>query len=127
MRTNLPPATPADEAATETFVGRLFDASVAAFDILSVYLGDRLGLYRALATGTATSPAELAARAGIDERYAREWLEQQAATGILEVDDAAADPDARRYRLPRGHARHWWILSCSRWRPSRDRSSRARR
>ena len=93
MPTNLPPATPADEAATETFVGRLFDASVTAFDILSVYLGDRLGLYRALATGALTTHAELAARAGIDERYAREWLEQQAATGILEVDDAAADPD----------------------------------
>ena len=104
MPTNLPPATPTDEAATEAFVGRLFDASVGAFDILAVYLGDRLGLYRALATGTMTSPAELAARAGIDERYAREWLEQQAVTGILEVDDAATDPHARRYHLPRGHA-----------------------
>jgi SAM-dependent methyltransferase len=46
---------------------------------------------------------ELAAACGIAPRYAREWLEQQAVTGILEVDDPGAAADARRYSLPAGH------------------------
>ncbi|MGH8887496.1 MAG: hypothetical protein ACRDYX_20475 [Egibacteraceae bacterium] len=43
-----------------------------------MYLGLRLDLYAALRDGGPATPAGLAARAGIDERYAREWLEQQA-------------------------------------------------
>ena len=50
-----------------------------------VHLGDRLGLYRALAEGPATS-VELAARSGLDERWVREWLRQQGAAGLLEWD-----------------------------------------
>jgi 2-polyprenyl-3-methyl-5-hydroxy-6-metoxy-1,4-benzoquinol methylase len=84
-------------------VARLFDATIGAFDVLSVYVGDRLGLYRALAAGGPATSTELAARATIDERYAREWLEQQAATGILDVDDATADPDSRRFSLPEAY------------------------
>jgi 2-polyprenyl-3-methyl-5-hydroxy-6-metoxy-1,4-benzoquinol methylase len=72
-------------------------------DILSVYLGDRLGLYRALhELGTATS-AEVARTAKINERYAREWLAQQASTGLIEVDLASDDDTARRYRLPEAY------------------------
>ena len=93
-----------DEPTTDAFVGRLFDASVAMFDILSLYIGDRLGLYRALVAGGPATAGDLARRASIAERYAREWLEQQAATGILLVDDAGAEPAARRYRLPAAHA-----------------------
>lgn len=48
------------------------------------------------------TPGELARRCGIHERYAREWLEQQAVAGILGVDDEA-DPDRRRFSLPPGH------------------------
>jgi hypothetical protein len=51
-----------------------------------VYLGDRLGLFRALADGGPATSAELASRIGLDERYVREWLEQQAVTGILAAD-----------------------------------------
>jgi 2-polyprenyl-3-methyl-5-hydroxy-6-metoxy-1,4-benzoquinol methylase len=68
---------------------------------MSIWLGDRLGLYVALANGPATA-AELAAGAGADARMVREWLEQQAVGGLLEVEDPAAAPDARRYRLPDG-------------------------
>jgi 2-polyprenyl-3-methyl-5-hydroxy-6-metoxy-1,4-benzoquinol methylase len=78
-------------------------AALGALDLQAVYLGDRLGLYHALADGGPTTPAELAERAGIHPRYAREWLEHQAVGAILDVDDAA-DPDARRYSLPDGHA-----------------------
>jgi 2-polyprenyl-3-methyl-5-hydroxy-6-metoxy-1,4-benzoquinol methylase len=94
----------ADGAKTpEALVGRLFEATLGMMDVITVYLGDRLGLYRALRDGGAATAAELAKRAGIDERYAREWLEQQAATEILEVDDVAAPSERRRYTLPDAH------------------------
>jgi len=83
--------------------GRLFRDMVGALELLTVYLGERLGLYQALdAEGPATS-AELAARTGTTERSIREWLEHHAASGLLEVDDPAAGPLARRYSLPPGH------------------------
>lgn len=67
-------------ATPEELAGRLFSSLVDAFDLFAVYLGDRLGYYRALATDPVTS-GELAAATGTAERYAREWLEQQAVTG----------------------------------------------
>ena len=92
------------EAQRDAFVERLFGSVLGMFDVLTIYVGDRLGLYRALNEGGAMTPAELSAAAGIQVRYAREWLEQQAATAILEVDDASADEDDRRYSLPEAHA-----------------------
>lgn len=85
----------------DALVGRLFDATLGMMDVLTVYLGNHLGFYRTLAAGPCTS-AELATATNTAERYAREWLEQQAVTGILEVTDGAAN-DARRYCLPAGH------------------------
>jgi len=80
-----------------------FSRPRSAFDLCSVYVGDRLGLYRALAEADTMTPAELAAAAGIHERYAREWLEQQAASGIVDV--SGDEPgDSTRFRLPDGHA-----------------------
>jgi len=83
---------------SDAFVERLFGSVLAALDLQAVYLGDRLGYYRALAGGPLTS-GELAGRTGTAERYAREWLEQQAVTGILVTDPADA-ADVRRYTLP---------------------------
>ncbi|HVG97376.1 MAG TPA: class I SAM-dependent methyltransferase, partial [Chloroflexota bacterium] len=77
---------------------------LGAMDLLTIYLGDRLGLYRALVAGGPASAAALAARAGTAERYTREWLEQQAAGGILDVDDPALPAERRRYALSAGHA-----------------------
>ena len=77
---------------------RLFAAALGTFDLAGVYLGDRLGLYRSLDADGPASPDELAARTGTDARYAREWLEQQAVGGILDVDDA------HRFSLPTDHA-----------------------
>lgn len=99
------PAAPATaDQRRDALVDRLFGAAVAAWDVFAVYLGDKLGLYRALAERGPSSSAELAAALGLSERYVREWLEQQAATGILELDQADDDPAARRYSLPPGHA-----------------------
>jgi predicted transcriptional regulator len=64
---------------------RLFEATLGAMDVLSVYLGVRLGLYRALADRGTSSFEELAESIGLNERYVREWLEQQATTGILDL------------------------------------------
>jgi SAM-dependent methyltransferase len=82
---------------------RVFNATVDAMDLAAIYLGDQLGYYRGLVQlGDATS-AELAAHVGANERYTREWLEQQAVTGILDVRDTG-DAATRRYTLPDGHA-----------------------
>jgi Methyltransferase small domain len=93
-------APPASGRTADALVDRLFQASLGMFEVMSVYLGDRLGLYRVLHDGGPATPAELAARAGIDPRYALEWLEQQAAIDILEVDDVAAAKGDRRFSLP---------------------------
>lgn len=90
----------APERSPDAFVGRLFDAGIGMFEVMSVYVGDRLGLYRALHDDGAATADELAARAGIDARYAREWLEQQAVSDILEVDDVTLGAAERRYALP---------------------------
>ena len=96
------PVTPLDPA--EAFVGRLFEAALGTVDVLTVFIGDRLGLYQALRDGGPSTPSELASRCSVNERYAREWLEQQATTGILTVEDAAVPGDSRRYSLPEEHA-----------------------
>jgi SAM-dependent methyltransferase len=80
--------------------GQLFQGVIGALETLYVYLGDRLGLYTALRALSDASPGELAAEAGIGERYAREWLEQQAVAGLLDVVNQEADPAVRRFRLP---------------------------
>lgn len=96
--------TMATEKTADDLVGRLFESTIGMFDVLSVYLGDRLGLYRALRDRGPATAGDLASRAGIDARYALEWLEQQAVTGFIEVDDVAATPDQRRYNLPDAYA-----------------------
>jgi SAM-dependent methyltransferase len=93
-----------DAERRDALVDRLFQANLGLLDLFTIYLGDRLGLYRALVTGGPATPLELAARTGTYPRYAREWLEQQATTGLLDVEDVTAPADARRYRLLDGHA-----------------------
>jgi SAM-dependent methyltransferase len=96
------PASETSQARRDALVERLFSASIAAFDLLGVYLGDRLGLYRELKDSGPCTSAELARATGLNERYVREWLEQQAAGGILE-HDAGAGSGESRFALPAGH------------------------
>jgi 2-polyprenyl-3-methyl-5-hydroxy-6-metoxy-1,4-benzoquinol methylase len=93
----------AAEAARDGLVEQLSHNTLGAIDLLCVYIGDRLGMYRALADAGPSTPAELAHAAGVKERYAREWLEQQTLAGILYVEDANASAANRRYALPVGH------------------------
>jgi len=72
----------------------VFGAMQGAVTAAMVNLGDRLGLYRALAGGGPVTSAELAERTGLDERWVREWLRQQGAAGLLAWDDA------ERFALP---------------------------
>src|SRR5580704_9948636 len=62
----------------------------ATFHAALVQVGDKLGLYKALAAGGPQTPAELAKRTGTAERYVREWLCNQAAGGYVSYDSSAA-------------------------------------
>jgi SAM-dependent methyltransferase len=83
---------------------RLMAAAIGTLDILAVALGERLGYYRLLAHSGPLTPPGLAAASRTAPRYAREWLEHQAVTGLLEVLDPSHEPDMRRYQLRPGVA-----------------------
>jgi 2-polyprenyl-3-methyl-5-hydroxy-6-metoxy-1,4-benzoquinol methylase len=91
-----------DENRLSAFVGRAVDDVGAVLGGAMVVLGDRLGLYRAMAGAGPLTPAELAARTGTAERYVREWLSAQAARGYVSYD-GRRDGD-ERFSLPDEHA-----------------------
>jgi hypothetical protein len=82
-----------------------------AFNIFAIYIGDRLGLYRALFEQGSSTSTELAQLMLTNERYIREWLEQQTIAGIVEVEDEQLGAMERKYRLPAGHAEP--LIDCS--------------
>lgn len=100
--TTEPTATPLPAERADALAEMLLGQCIASMEMLGVYIGDRLGFYASLARDGDATSEELAVRAGTNERYTREWLEQQATAGILEVDDTG-DPFTRRFRLPEGH------------------------
>jgi SAM-dependent methyltransferase len=77
-----------DQAAVDEFMGRVVSDMGAALSAALVVIGDRLGLYRAMADGEPVTAAELAQRTGTDARYVREWLSNQAAGGYVQFDPA---------------------------------------
>jgi SAM-dependent methyltransferase len=91
-----------DATRVEELVGRLLASFTGGVELLTIELGRRAGLYQALAEHAALSPAGLAAATGISERYAREWLEQQAAAGFLDIAGGSTPTD-RAYTLPAEH------------------------
>jgi SAM-dependent methyltransferase len=84
-----------DHAKLEAFVGQAVVDMGAAISGLLLHLGDRLGLYKAMAGAGPITSADLAARTGTTERYVREWLGNQTAGGYV-VHDPAEDT----YELP---------------------------
>src|SRR5690606_33600843 len=91
-------------SAEEALSSRLLESAVQTLELFGVYIGKELGLYAAFVPDRTLTPAALAERAGIAERYAREWLEQQAVAGFLVAEQPNRPPDERRYRLPAEHA-----------------------
>ena len=83
----------------EAFLGRVVSDFGAAFGVTLAYIGDKLGLYKAMAFAGPLSSEEVAERSGTNERYVREWLINQAAGGYVEYD-----PDSAKYSLPDEHA-----------------------
>src|SRR5438046_6912595 len=94
--------TPIDETKMMEFVGRAVDDVGAVLGGAMVVIGDKLGLYRAMAGAGSLTPAELAARTGTAERYVREWLSAQAARGYVSYD-GIGDGDGL-FSLPDEHA-----------------------
>ncbi|WP_411963765.1 SAM-dependent methyltransferase [Haloferax sp. YSMS24] len=84
----------------DELVERITDATRGTLLLYTMYVGDELGLYEELAGDEVLTSVTLAERTGTDERYVREWLEQQAVAGVLDVEDERAAPTARRFSLP---------------------------
>jgi SAM-dependent methyltransferase len=91
-------AVPFDPAKVEAFAGRLMPMLMGGLLSYLVDIGDRTGLFAAAAKGPGTSD-EIAERAGLHERYVREWLSAMATAGVVEYDPAAAT-----FVLPPEHA-----------------------
>src|SRR5438445_3967683 len=87
-----------DPAAVEEFAGRIFGLLTGSMITYMIDLGHRTGLFDAVAEGPGTSD-EIADRAGLNERYVREWLGAVVTGGIAEYDAASAT-----YRLPPARA-----------------------
>ena len=83
-------STAIDQGRFEALLGKALTDIGGAFSVLMAYVGDRLGLYRALERHGPGTSAEIAAEAGLDERYVREWLSCVAAAGHLDYDPATA-------------------------------------
>jgi len=81
---------PVNEAKLHEFVNQLFTDLGATMTAAMVLIGDKLGLYKALADGKPVTAAELAQKTGTVERYVREWLGNQAASGYVHYDAGAA-------------------------------------
>jgi SAM-dependent methyltransferase len=89
-----------DTLQLDTVADRLLSDTVTTLELFSVHLGLELGLYAALHHGGPATPTELADRAAIAPRYAREWLEQQTVAGFVTCEDPRLEPDDRRFAVP---------------------------
>jgi len=88
-----------DEENAESFAGRMVDTLNAGALTLMISLGHRAGLFDAMGEMPAANSASIAAEAGLNERYVREWLGAMTVGGIV-----IHDPETRTYRLPAEHA-----------------------
>jgi 2-polyprenyl-3-methyl-5-hydroxy-6-metoxy-1,4-benzoquinol methylase len=88
-------ARPLDEAKLEEFMGQAVTDLGAAMNGALVMVGAQLGLWEAMNGGGAMTAADVAGQSGISERYCREWLSAQAASGYVEYD-----ADAETFTLP---------------------------
>jgi SAM-dependent methyltransferase len=85
-----------DQAKLDEFMGQFVGDLGATVSAALVVIGDKLGLYRAMADGDPITAEELASRTGTDARYVREWLSNQAAGGYVSYDS----PNERFFLTP---------------------------
>jgi 2-polyprenyl-3-methyl-5-hydroxy-6-metoxy-1,4-benzoquinol methylase len=95
VETAATPAKSPDPDKLNAFIGKMLNDLGAAASAVLLIIGDKLGLYRELAKGGALTSSELAKRTGTDERYVREWLANQAASGYVDYD-----PSTQAFTLP---------------------------
>jgi SAM-dependent methyltransferase len=88
------------EDAIEGLGEQLFGGAISMMELATVHLGLRLGLYEGLRDAGPTTSTQLAESLDLDERYVREWLEQQAVAQLVTCLDDGAEPSERRYELP---------------------------
>lgn len=89
----------ASQQSVDEFGERFFGSMLGMLEVMSAYLGDRLGWYRSLTDDGPATARQLADRTSTQERYAREWLEQQAVIGFLTVESGTTADD-RTYAIP---------------------------
>jgi SAM-dependent methyltransferase len=89
------PETTIDQDKLHEFMGKVLNDFGAALSATLAYIGQKLGLYQAMAGAGWMTPTELAEKTGTHERYVREWLVNQAASGYVTYN-----PAAQRYQLP---------------------------
>jgi 2-polyprenyl-3-methyl-5-hydroxy-6-metoxy-1,4-benzoquinol methylase len=77
---------------------------LGGLEAICIAIGDQMGFYTALQQIGPATPEQLAAHAGANVRYTREWLEQQAMATVLFCENPDAEPEARRFALPEGYA-----------------------
>ncbi|MCP5366827.1 MAG: class I SAM-dependent methyltransferase [Hyphomicrobiales bacterium] len=94
-----PDSIPVDAGRAEAFAGRMVDILNGASLALMTSIGHRTGLFDTMAVMAPAGSAAIAARAGLDERYVREWLGAMVTGAVVEHD-----PVAGTYRLPAAHA-----------------------
>src|ERR671928_1476520 len=92
-------STTIDNEKLQQFMGKVLSDFGGAASAILVYIGDKLGLYKAMSDfGKPITSKELANITGTSERYIREWLANQAACGYLTYD-----PSSQRYTIPFEH------------------------
>ena len=88
-------ATKVEQAKLQEFMGKIVNDLGATWSTVLVIIGDKLGLYKAMADSKPVTAAELASRTRTNERYIREWLANQAASGYIRYDS-----NTGKYTLP---------------------------
>jgi hypothetical protein len=83
-----------DPEKLNTFLGKLVGDLGASASAALVLLGDRLGIYKAMADGKAVTPEDLAEKTKLNARYLREWLSAQAAAGYIDYN-----PKSKKFKL----------------------------
>jgi 2-polyprenyl-3-methyl-5-hydroxy-6-metoxy-1,4-benzoquinol methylase len=91
------------EQKRDALVERLLESASSTMNLFTIHLGDQLGFYSILAEDGPMTAKELALRSETNERYVREWLEQQTVSGILDVEDDGVEDACHRFYLPVGH------------------------